>query len=86
MGVIKDNNIYLTSLYKALQLNNSRYIRWGNCPFFYKQIKERSVMVEKCWETQCLENKDWLCALIVGKSMTLNQSKSFVASMITIAK
>ena len=24
----------------------------------YKQIKERSVIVEKCWEKQCLENKD----------------------------
>ena len=27
-------------------------------PFCYKQIKERSVIAEKCWEEQCFENKD----------------------------
>ena len=26
-------------------------------PFCYKQIKERSVIAEKCWEEQCFENK-----------------------------
>ena len=29
------------------------------CPFCYKQIKERSVVVEKCWEKLSLESKDY---------------------------
>ena len=29
-------------------------------PLWYKQIKERSVIEEKCWEKQSLENKDYV--------------------------
>ena len=49
------------------------------CPFCYKRIKERSVIVEKCWGKQRLENKDHVIV------MTVNQSKSFVASIITMS-
>ena len=27
------------------------------CPSCYKQMKERSVLLEKCWDKQCLENE-----------------------------
>ena len=29
------------------------------CPFCHRQIKERSIVVEKCWEKLSLESKDY---------------------------
>ena len=56
-------------------------------PFCYKQMKERSVIIERYWEKQCLDNNHHVivctnCGQVDGYELM----KNFAASMITIIK
>lgn len=57
--------------------------------FCWKQIRERSVILEKCHEKQCLENKDHLIVCTnCGQGNSYEPMKEFcmISSMITRVK